>query len=267
MLYLGSNGVATAPHPYSGTPRSSLWGHLGAQTEKHKEHHRSSVGKVWACLTAHLKYITLYFSARVVQGHTYAAVPCWTRATGWLLQLGRACSDTTLARAHKSLSVINLNQDFIMQMQLSSCPAHYKMPLTSLLLPLFSVENFRLQVQPCYQQLEVTCGRQLNFSNALLSLLQRGCFCKADREKNAERGRQTNQPNDMNSVQAGTDPQDGVNHSASWQQGIELCNSQTSEQGSTPFRQLCLTSLPHQQEVESPTPFLTRRLICTFCHR
>lgn len=61
---------------------------------------------VWACLTAHLKYITMHFSVRVVQGHTYAAVPCWTRATGWLLQLGRAYSDTALAEAHKPLEFV-----------------------------------------------------------------------------------------------------------------------------------------------------------------
>lgn len=159
-----------------------------------------------------------------------------------------------------------------MQMQLSSCPAHYKMALTSLPLSLFPVGNFQvagLALLPAAQNrpLEVTSGRQLNFSNAWLSLLQRGCFCKADRQKNAKRGRQTNQPNDVHSVQAGTDPQDGVNHSASWQQGIKLCHSQTSEQESSPFRQLCLPSLPHQQEVESPTPSLTRWLIFALCDR
>lgn len=111
-------------------------------------------GFVRACLAAHLKYIKLHLSRRVVQGHTRAAVPPWTRAAGWLLQLGRACSDTALAGAHKPLKFIcvNLNQDSIMQMQLSSCPAHYKMALISLLLPLFSAGNFRSQAQPCYQQ-------------------------------------------------------------------------------------------------------------------
>lgn len=61
---------------------------------------------VWACLSAHLRCITLLFSARVVQGHTCAAVPFWTRAAGWLLQLGTACSDTALAGTHKPLKFV-----------------------------------------------------------------------------------------------------------------------------------------------------------------
>lgn len=88
-----------------------------------------------------------------------------------------------------------------MQRQLSSCSARDKMALTSLLLPLCPVGSVRVAAPallPAAQnrQLEVTSGRQLNFSNALLPLLQRGCFRKAARQENAERDRPTDRPTD-----------------------------------------------------------------------